>query len=218
MLSSTRCKVQLDKKPVMKSKLWFSLFALSAIFFGLYPILYFIIDRHFGLLQTKDVLVLQNLFWNIGFYTHIVFGGSALLIGWTQFFEQWRKVKPNVHRQIGKLYIVFVLLSSVSGIFIGFFATGGFVAAVGFICLGIVWLFSTILAYQYIRKGSYEIHKKLMTYSYASCFAAVTLRIWLPLLTLVFDDFFIAYKIVAWLCWTPNILVAYLINRQQGSS
>ncbi len=64
----------------MKSKLWFSLFALSAIFIGLYPILYFIIDRHFGLLQTKDVLVLQNLFWNIGFYTHIVFGGLALLM------------------------------------------------------------------------------------------------------------------------------------------
>ncbi len=99
-----------------------------------------------------------------------------------------------------------------------FFCNRWICSCSGFYSLGIVWLFSTILAFQYIRKGSYEIHKKLMTYSYASCFAAVTLRIWLPILTLVFDDFFIAYKIVAWLCWTPNIFVPYLINRQKGSS
>jgi hypothetical protein len=51
----------------------------------------------------------------------------------------------------------------------------------------------------------------MMIYSYAACFAAVTLRIWLPLLISITGDFFIAYPIVAWLCWVPNLIVANLI-------
>lgn len=57
-----------------------------------------------------------------------------------------------------------------------------------------------------------------MIYSYAACFAAVTLRIWLPLLTAAFlGDFIKAYTIVAWLCWVPNIIVAYFIVRRLPS-
>jgi len=55
-----------------------------------------------------------------------------------------------------------------------------------------------------------------MIYSYAECFAAVTLRIWLPLLTLVLGEFLTAYRIVAWLCWVPNILFAYIWGRRKG--
>ncbi len=203
---------------MIKSKIIFAAFVLLAVLIGLYPLLYFAIDRNFGLLQTKDISVLKSVSWNIGFYTHITFGGLALLIGWIQFVEKWRKSKPKVHRQIGKFYVAFVILSSLSGIHIGFYATGGYIASLGFICLGLIWFSTTFFAFQYARKGNYQIHKKLMIYSFSACFAAVTLRIWLPLLTLVFQDFFIAYKIVAWLCWTPNLIVAYLINKNKGSS
>jgi dolichyl-phosphate-mannose--protein O-mannosyl transferase len=54
----------------------------------------------------------------------------------------------------------------------------------------------------------------MMIYSYAACFAAVTLRIWLPLLIMIFGDFIIAYTIVAWMCWIPNLIVARLITRK----
>jgi hypothetical protein len=51
-----------------------------------------------------------------------------------------------------------------------------------------------------------------MIRSYALTFAAVTLRIWLPFLIGILGLTFIeAYKIVAWLSWIPNILVAELI-------
>jgi hypothetical protein len=61
-----------------------------------------------------------------------------------------------------------------------------------------------------IREGKITQHQRLMIYS----FAAVTLRIWLPLLML-FLDYLVAYRIVAWLCWVPNMLVAYIIiNRR----
>src|SRR5690606_7833263 len=107
-----------------------------------------------------------------------------------------------------------VLFSSIAGILIAFFATGGFVSSLGFFCLGMIWLYTTIMAYLSIKKGQVESHQKMMIYSYAVCFSAVTLRIWLPLLIITFGDFITAYMIVAWLCWVPNLLVAYLITRR----
>jgi Predicted membrane protein (DUF2306) len=198
---------------MVRKGLWI-LVAILAIIIGLYPSIYLFIDRRFGLLSTKSNDLLTNTFWNIGFYTHIIFGGLALIIGWTQFNSTFRNRNLLLHRRIGTLYIIAVILSSLAGIYIGFFATGGFISSLGFICLGIIWFSSTIKAYVNIKNRQIEGHQKLMIYSYAACFAAVTLRIWLPLLNILFVNFITAYTIVAWLCWVPNIFVAYLITRQ----
>jgi hypothetical protein len=47
-----------------------------------------------------------------------------------------------------------------------------------------------------------------MLVSYSLIFAAVTLRIELPLLIIAFGDFTPAYRVVAWLSWVPNLLWA----------
>jgi hypothetical protein len=198
----------------MAQKISKAVIALLAILIGLYPAIYFIKDRKFGLLSSKSNELLANTIWNTGFYTHIILGGIALLIGWLQFNTKLRLNNISLHRTIGKIYIVAVLLSSMAGIGIGFFATGGWITSTGFIGLGITWFSTTLLAYLTIRNMQVEQHRRLMIYSYAACFAAVTLRIWLPLLIMLFGDFIIAYKIVAWLCWVPNLLVAYLIVRK----
>jgi uncharacterized membrane protein len=196
-----------------KKVLWILLVAL-AIIIGLYPSIYFLMDRKFGLLSSKSAELLTNIFWNIGFYTHIVLGGIALLVGWTQFSSKIRIRNLALHKQIGKIYLIAVILSSIAGIYIGFFATGGLVSSLGFICLGIIWFYTSLKAYLYVKNKQIEEHQKMMIYSYAACFAAVTLRIWLPLLTLIYGDFVKAYAIVAWLCWIPNLIVASLITRR----
>lgn len=198
----------------MAKKISWAFLVILAIIVGFYPVIYFVIDRRFGLLQSKSNEVLASNFWNLGFYMHIILGGLALLIGWTQFTTRFRNKNLKMHRQLGKIYVISVLLSSIAGIYIGFFATGGILSKLGFICLGIIWLSSTLMAYQYIRQGEIERHQKMMIYSYAACLAAVTLRIWLPLLSMTFSNFIIAYTIVAWLCWVPNIIVANFIARR----
>lgn len=194
---------------------WFVFVAL-AIAIGLYPLLYLFVDREFGLLASKDEPLLSNVFWNIGFYGHIIFGGIALLVGWVQFSRKLRTRYLDAHRLVGKIYVLSVIVSGVCGVYIGFYATGGFVSSVGFIALGIFWLFTTIMAYQAVRKGDIELHQGYMVYSYALCFAAVTLRIWLPLLSIAFGDFVSAYRVVAWLCWVPNLIFAYFWVRKKG--
>lgn len=190
------------------------LLVVFAIFVGLYPVLYFILDRKFALLATKSDTLLINPFWNIGFYAHIIAGGLALLIGWIQFNARIRRINPAFHKLMGKIYIIAVLLSSTGAFYIGFFATGGLVASLGFILLAIIWFVTTVMAYNNIRHGQIEEHKKLMIYSYAACFAAVTLRIWFPLLMLLIGDYNTAYVMAAWLCWLPNLLVAQFISRR----
>ncbi len=200
---------------MVKKGLWV-LFAILAMLIGLYPIIYFLVDRKFGLLNSKSVELLTNTFWNIGFYTHIIFGGIALLTGWTQFSPKMRNRRMALHRKLGKVYVIAVLLSALAGIYIGFFATGGLISSTGFICLGIIWFYTTLKAYLYIKRGEVEKHQKIMVYSYAACFAAVTLRIWLPILTMLYGNFSKAYLVVAWLSWVPNLLVAYLLTRKKA--
>ncbi len=184
------------------------LMAFFACIIGIYPVIYFTIDRRFGLLSSKSDELLANTFWNVSFYTHIILGGIALLIGWIQFNQKVRTQYSAFHRRVGTVYVFSVLLSALAGISIGFNATGGWISSLGFICLGVVWFTFTLASFLAIKKGDVVKHQKLMIYSYAACFAAVTLRIWLPLLSIYFKD---AYLMVAWLCWVPNLIVAYFI-------
>ena len=194
---------------------WF-VFATAAISIGLYPLIYFIIDREFGLLASKSDALLANVMWNTGFYGHILFGGLALLVGWIQFNKKFRNSNLRRHRIIGKIYMIAVLISGTCGVYIGFYATGGIITSIGFICLGILWLFTTYKAYWAAKSNDIDLHQGFMIYSYALCFAAVTLRIWLPTLTYLFGDFTVAYRIVAWLCWVPNLAFAYFWVRRKG--
>ncbi|MEP2935800.1 MAG: DUF2306 domain-containing protein [Gilvibacter sp.] len=197
----------------MKKASWI-LLGIMASAIGLYPITYFVIDRKFGLLSSKTADLLSDFVWNTGFYGHILLGGFALLIGWLQFNKRFRNKNLKLHRRIGKAYILAVLISGFCSLYIALYATGGIVPQVGFFSLGVVWLTTTYLAYQAIKNGKIERHQKFMIYSYAACFAAVTLRIWLPILSNIFGQFLPAYRIVAWLCWVPNMIVAYFIVRK----
>lgn len=198
----------------MTRKVLWVLFVVLVLGIGFYPAIYFLKDRNFGLLSSKSHELLSSTYWNIAFYTHIIFGGIALLTGWSQFSIKLRTRNLTLHRQLGKVYVIVVMLSSIAGINIAFFATGGWIPTLGFICLGLIWFSTTLFAYTTIRKKQIEEHRKLMVYSYATCFAAVTLRIWLPLLIMILGNFITAYSIVAWLCWVPNMFVAYFITRR----
>tara|TARA_R110002073_G_scaffold53840_4_gene138834 strand:- start:42901 stop:43524 length:624 start_codon:yes stop_codon:yes gene_type:complete len=191
------------------------LLAISAVAIGLYPIMYFLVDRTFGLLNSKTPELLADATWNGMFYVHIVLGGIAILIGWIQFNKKIRRERMQLHRNIGKIYIITVLLSAISGFYIAYHATGGWIAKSGFMGMALTWFFTTLIGFTSIKNKDVIKHQKMMIYSYAVCFAAVTLRVWLPILSGLLGGFLPAYKIVAWLSWIPNLFVAqYIINQQ----
>lgn len=199
-----------------RNKVAWVVFVFLAIGIGLYPLVYLFASDDFGLLMNKSNELLASVFWKTAFYGHISFGGLALLVGWSQFVKKWRTQHLKWHRNIGKIYVVSALISGLCGVYLGFFATGGLVSSLGFISLGVIWLFTTSRAYIAVKNKDLSLHQGMMIYSYAACFAAVTLRIWLPFLTIVFGEFLLAYKIVAWLCWVPNMVFAYFWVRRKG--
>lgn len=200
---------------MLTKKISYYLLAICCISIGLYPIIYFVIDRRFGLLRSKSAALLADNLWNIMFYTHIILGGIALLIGWLQFNKKLRLKNIELHRKIGKVYIISVLLSAISGFYIALHATGGLSPKLGFTAMALVWFFTTLFGFITIKNGNVIKHQKIMIYSYAACFSAVTLRIWLPILSSTLGGFLPAYRIVAWLSWVPNIIVAYFIIKYQ---
>lgn len=200
----------------MTKKISFLIFALLAIAIGLYPLLYLILDTTFGLLTTKSDVLLASTLWNVAFYTHISLGGLALLTGWSQFSGKIRRKNLMLHRRLGMIYCISVLFSGSASLYIGYYATGGLIPAAGFISLGLVWLTSTGLAFNAIMDKKILLHQKWMIVSFAACFAAVTLRIWLPILESIFSEWLTAYSIVAWLCWVPNLIFAYFVLKKKG--
>jgi uncharacterized membrane protein len=192
----------------MQKTLWLIL-AILSLCIGLYPFVYFMVDPLFGLLSTKSDVLWQQQGYRAGFYTHIICGGITLLSGWAQFNGGWRRQRPALHRNLGKIYLLAMLPAALAGIYLSFHATGGWITGTGFFLLGIVWLGSSAAAYSAIRRADIRAHERWMVFSYAACFAAVTLRIWLPLLVILNNgDFVPAYQLVAWLCWVPNLLFA----------
>lgn len=198
----------------MTKKIGFVLMGILALLIGIYPLLYAFVDEKYTLLGSKAPEILYNRIWKTAFLAHIIFGALALFIGWRQFGSSFRNKYKRLHRVIGKVYIIAVIISSVTSVYMGFYANGGIIAATGFISLGIIWLISTLVSLVSIKNGHVICHQQWMTYSYACIFAAVTLRILLPLLKSITGDPNGSYIAVAWLCWVPNLLTAYLINRK----
>ena len=96
--------------------------------------------------------------------------------------------------------------------YIALFASGGIICVMGFGMLALLWFYTVIKAYTSIRGLKIREHQKWMIINYALTFAAVTLRIWLPMMQLLIHvEFITAYRIVSWLCWIPNLIVAALI-------
>ncbi len=187
---------------------------ILAIYIGVYPVQYLLNDSSFGLLPMKGDLLTSNALWKICFYTHLLTGGVALLIGWAQFSSKLRSKSIKTHRAIGKVYLASVMISSITAIYIGFYATGGIITITGMVLIGCIWFYTTLKGYLLIVGGDLLGHQKMMIYSYAACFGGVTLRFWLPLSALILGNFVQAYNIAAWMSWVPNLGVAYLIVRR----
>jgi uncharacterized membrane protein len=191
---------------------WWAIFIFFSITIGLYPAAYLLFDMKYGLLASKSAELLQSTVWYTAFYQHIFLGATAMLTGWSQFSKRFRNKNLNAHRTLGKVYLIAVALSGSAGLFIAFYATGGLISVFGFSGLAICWLYTSLQAYVAIKRKDVDQHQYWMIRSYALCWAAVTLRIWLPLFQFALDiEFLTAYKIIAWLCWVPNLIVAELI-------
>lgn len=139
---------------------------------------------------------------------HFGGGGVALALGALQLNAALRARHLPFHRVVGRIYVISVLLGGVSGLRLAIGSQGGPIARIGFAALACGWLFTTVRGWFRIRTRDDIAHRAWMIRSYSLTFAAVTLRAYLPLSVAAGVPFEIAYPVIAWLCWVPNIIIA----------
>ncbi|MGG5209285.1 DUF2306 domain-containing protein [Chryseobacterium sp. MIQD13] len=167
-------------------------------------------------LMIKQTEVVKRPEYLTFFYTHVYTSIFVLLSGFLAILRKDFGLK-NFHRNTGKVYIFLILiLAAPSGIYMGFFANGGFFSKISFVILGLLWWFSTYKAYQSARQKRFKEHKQWMWRSFAFTLSALTLRIWKVIIVYLFHpNPMDVYQIIAWLGWIPNILlIEYLITKK----
>jgi hypothetical protein len=201
----------------MKKTAWI-IIVLLAILVGIIPINYLFGGVNEGYLELKSPELLRSRTWWVFLYVHTSTGGLSILIGWLQFSKRLLQKRPKVHRAIGKIYFFSSLICSISGLYIALYATGGLVPALGFMVVACIYFYTTLMGYVHIRNRRIIQHQHMMTYSYAVCLAAVSLRIMSPLSYVMGIDYILAYSYIAWFSWIPNLIIAYFINTRNTAT
>ncbi|UOE63101.1 DUF2306 domain-containing protein [Priestia filamentosa] len=167
-----------------------------------------------GLVQMKLLFLDKlSLLWYMMLFIHITTSLVSLIIGPFTLSKTFREKNLKRHQRLGKVYMVGILFGSLSGFYLACYATGGLIAELGFGFLSLLWLQSAYKALRMIRQRNISAHQHWMIRNYSLTFAAVTLRLWLPLFMVLFglENFEVSYAIIAWLAWVPNLIVGELI-------
>ena len=197
----------------MKNYFWYAMVILALAISGYALVQYLFIgaDKAGFMVMKKDE-VLPSI-WYTALYLHVIGSSISLAIGPFLFIEKIRIKKISLHRQLGKFYLLGIIIGGFSGLYMAFYATGGIVSKTGFGMLSLVWLLTGTMAYISILNKHIELHRNWIIRNYALSLAAVSLRIWMPVFLILFgiENFHISYIVISWISWVPNLVVAEII-------
>lgn len=162
--------------------------------------------------------IAANPFFRPFLFLHVAGAATALLVGPWQFVAAIRARWPALHRWLGRVYAVGCLVGGAAGLPIAVGSSAGPVAAIGFCLLSLGWLVATGLGWRAAWRRDFVSHRAWMIRSFALTLAAVTLRLYLPLVPLLPIDFLDGYRAISFLCWVPNLAVAELWLRRRASA
>ena len=154
--------------------------------------------------------------WRIAFFVHVFSSVLVLFAGFTQFSKKLLRQRPKLHRVFGYIYVTDILLvTGPSSLLMSFYANGGISSRIGFVILSVLWIVFTAFALFKAITKKFATHRAFMIRSFALTLSAISLRIWKVILaaftTIPPMD---RYRIIAWLGWTLNLLIAEWIIYQ----
>ncbi len=178
---------------------------------------YFSFDQNMPFLAERAVLV-EKTVWRICFYMHIGAGALCIIAALIQFSSWILKKRKKIHILSGKIYVFVVLLiGAPSGLYMTFFAKGGYVERGAFLAMAIFWFFTTYKGFvTAARDKNFVAHKYWMIRSYAMALTAVSFRIYHIIFHEMGLDGFNNYSISLWISILGNALIAELIIFNQS--
>jgi hypothetical protein len=182
---------------------FFSFLMLRIIF------IYIPVQNDVGFLELKQRYI--NVFaWRVAFFTHVFTSILVLIAGFTQFSKKLLRKYPRLHRVFGYIYVIDILMvTGPAGFLMSFYAEGGLSSRIAFTLLSILWISTTVIALYKAIKKDFLSHRIFMIRSFALTLSAISLRFWKVILAEFTDVHPVnRYRIIAWLGWGLNLLIA----------
>lgn len=152
--------------------------------------------------------------YQAAFYTHIVSGPVALLLGLVLVSDVFRQRWPTWHQRLGKLQALNVLAFVVpSGLVMAFRARSGAIAGTGFAALALATAFCVALGWRAAVRRQFGIHRDWMWRCYLLLCSAITLRLAAGLATVLGSEATWLYPATAWASWLLPLGILELVLR-----
>jgi hypothetical protein len=189
------------------SKIFRSLAALFCAGLALYSY------RYFGDVSASAPNILGNALAKPWLWLHIAGAATALLVSPVQLLPWIRKHHPRIHRLTGRAYVIGCLAGGAGGFIAAFGSTAGPVATSGFATLALIWIYVNAQGWRAALDRRFVDHRRWMLRSFSLTFAAVTLRLYLPIGMVAGLPFVDIYRATAWISWVPNLILMELYQR-----
>jgi uncharacterized membrane protein len=143
---------------------------------------------------------------------HLLCGVTAMLSGPFQFSTRLRKHNPRLHRTLGKIYVVSVLIGA-------FFATymdltvdahTNWMVAAGYLSHPLAWGLTAFIAYRTAVTRNFNVHRQWMIRSYLITFTFVLVRLPNPIRAwreMSDPNFAIVLPLLMFLCYLGSDIV-----------
>ena len=149
------------------------------------------------------------------FYVHIFSGPVVLVNGLILLSESVRRRHGGLHRFLGRLQVVVLLLFVLpSGVVMSRHAFGGWPAGLSFLLLSAATAGCAVVGVVHARRRRYERHRRWMLRSYVLICSAVALRLFSGAAELVgVPSSEGAYIVAAWASWLLPLAVYEIAER-----
>ena len=140
---------------------------------------------------------------------HIAGGVLALAIGPFQFSSSFRQKYLTSHRQIGKVYIISILIGGICSL-----GLAGTVAmdvhwtwALALVGLAVPWILCVLMAFRSIKLKRVNAHREWMIRSYIVTFAFITFRILNDHVMVDMGNFVERAPTAIWISWSIPLMI-----------
>ena len=145
------------------------LFLVAAAFVAIYVFHYYLNYSPAGF----------TVWWprRFGLLAHITCGTVALLTGPWQFSSRLRRRHLQLHRLMGRAYLIAIAGGSAAAFYLAFTTVFGWAWGFALASLGLAWVTTSGMAFYAIKQRKIQTHREWMIRSYIVTFAFVTFRL-----------------------------------------
>lgn len=151
-----------------------------------------------------------GMFWSRREWLWMHIGGGALgiLLGPVQWLTQWRRTYPRVHRSIGRVYLLAMLMACAGAV--GLIATSPAELAfrLAFAATALAWLVTALVAFTAIRAGRQTTHRRWMARNYLVTLSPITFRAMIRIPGVMeLAPPTVMIPVLLWLSWAAPLLL-----------